>query len=78
MGHNIDKRAVLSDTEVLTVAVLVAKYFHNYHERALRVLKLGGYVGPGLSISRFNRRLHALIVRPYIKVTGCYSDSQLD
>ena len=60
MGHSTDKRAVRSDAEVLTVAVLAAKYFHNHHERALWMLKMGGYVGQGLSLSRFNRRLHAL------------------
>ena len=54
-----DPRASISAAEILTVAVVAAKYFQNHHERALCVLvKLGDI--PGLSVSRFNRRLHAL------------------
>lgn len=45
--------------EILTVAVMAAKYFQNHHERALYVLARLGYITP-LSISRFNRRLHKL------------------
>ncbi len=41
------------------VAVWAAKYFHNHHERALRVLVGIGYVYR-LSISRFNHQLHKL------------------
>ncbi len=52
--------AQVSDVEVLTVAVLAARYFGNHHERALCVLRLTGHIQRGLSISRFNRRLHAL------------------
>lgn len=54
-----DPRATISAAEILTVAVVAAKYFQNHHERALCILvKLGDI--PRLSISRFNRRLHAL------------------
>jgi hypothetical protein len=49
-----------SDAELLTVAVLAAKYFQNNHERALFALHEMGYFPEPLSISRFNRRLHAL------------------
>jgi hypothetical protein len=42
----------------LTVSVVAAKYFQNHHERALCVMTRLGYVH-GLSVSRFNRRLHA-------------------
>jgi len=54
-----DCRTSLSAAEVLTVAVVAAKYFQNHHERALYVLAAQGDV-PFLSLSRFNRRLHAL------------------
>ena len=54
-----DSRAQSSAAEVLTVAVVAAKYFQNHHERALVLLRQLGYVRR-LSISRFNRRLHAL------------------
>ena len=58
-GYQDDKRAKISAAEVLIVAVVAAKYFQNHHERALIVLiKLGDI--PPLSVSRFNRRLHAL------------------
>ncbi len=54
-----DKRATGSAAEKLTVGVIAAKYFQNHHERALCVMTRLGYVH-GLSVSRFNRRLHAL------------------
>jgi hypothetical protein len=41
------------------VAIVAAKYFQNHHERALCVLVRMGDI-PALSVSRFNRRLHAL------------------
>lgn len=49
--------ATVSTAEILTVAVIAAKYFQNHHERALVILQMTGYL-PRLSISRFNRRLH--------------------
>jgi hypothetical protein len=57
MGHRDDCRAQISSAEVLTVAVLAARYFNNHHERALCILQLIGAIPP-LSVSRFNRRLH--------------------
>lgn len=58
-GFEDDCRAVGSAAEILTVGVVAAKYFQNHHERALGMMTQLGYV-PRLSISRFNRRLHAL------------------
>ena len=60
MGHCSDCRAQMSDAEVLTVAILAAKYFNNHHERALYALSGMGYLSGHLSISRFNRRVHQL------------------
>ena len=54
-----DTRATVSAAEILTVAVIAAKYFQNHHERALCILIKLGDIAP-LSVSRFNRRLHAL------------------
>ena len=54
-----DCRAQSSAAEVLTVAVVAAKYLHNHHEQALEILIQLGYIRR-LSVSRFNRRLHAL------------------
>lgn len=58
-GFQDDPRATGYGAEILTVAVMAAKYFQNHQERALVILSRLGYVR-GLSISRFNRRLHAL------------------
>ena len=58
-GFKDDCRAIGTAAEILTVGVVAAKYFQNHHERALCVLTRLGYVH-GLSVSRFNRRLHAL------------------
>lgn len=60
LGHETDKRAQLSDAEVLTVAVVAALYFGNHQERSLCVLQQTGYLRVGLSTSRYNRRLHQL------------------
>lgn len=59
LAHESDSRAVVSDAEILTVALVAARYFQNRHESALVVLQSQAYI-PRLSLSRFNRRLHAL------------------
>lgn len=59
IGHTDDSRSQVSSAEILTVAIVAAKYFQNHHERALCMLQQTGYL-PKLSVSRFNRRLHAL------------------
>jgi len=59
LGHQTHKLAHLEDAEILTVAVIAAKYFHNHQERALCLMSRLGYI-QALSISRYNRRLHAL------------------
>jgi hypothetical protein len=58
-GQREHKLAHVSDAEVLTVAVVAARYFQNHHERALLVLRELGYLRRSLSVSRFNRRLPA-------------------
>ncbi len=58
-GYQDDCRAQGSASEILTVAVVAAKYLQNHHERTLYILKQLGYIGQ-MSVSRFNRRLHAL------------------
>lgn len=58
-GYQDDSRAQSSAAEILTVAVVAAKYLQNHHERTLYILHQLGYIGQ-LSVSRFNRRLHAL------------------
>jgi len=58
-GFQDDQRTQMTAAEVLTVAVVAAKYLQNHHERAVYLLRQLGYMR-GLSLSRFNRRLHAL------------------
>jgi len=60
MNYRADSRSTMSAAEILLVAVLSAKYFQNHHERALGVLYRLRYIR-SFSISRFNRRLHALV-----------------
>lgn len=60
MNYPNDSRSNLSAAEILLVAVVAAKYFQNHHERALGILYRLGYIRP-FSMSRFNRRLHALV-----------------
>jgi len=60
LGHRTHPLAGASDSEVLTVATVAACQFQNHHERALCVLRGMGYLSGTLSVSRFNRRLHAL------------------
>lgn len=60
LNHRSHCLAKVTDAEVLTVAVVAARYFHNNHERALWIMSRLGYLSGRLSTSRFNRRLHAL------------------
>ena len=60
LGHQTHRLAHISDAEVLTVAVVAARYFQTHHERALQIVQRLGYLSGTLSTSRFNRRLHAL------------------
>ncbi len=60
LGHRSQRLAQVRDAEVLTVAVVAAKYCANSHERALGVLHGMRYLTQPLSASRYNRRLRAL------------------
>jgi Transposase DDE domain len=60
LEHQSDPRAQVPDSEIVTVAVVAAKYFANHHERAVQVMQGYGYLSGRISVSRFNRRLHAL------------------
>lgn len=60
LDHRSHVLAQVPDAEIIIVAVVAAKYFHNHHERALCVLRDSHYLSGHISLSRFNRRLHAL------------------
>jgi hypothetical protein len=60
LEHKSHVLAKVSDAEILTVAVVAACYFRNHQERTLYVMIGMGYLSHHISISRFNRRIHAL------------------
>ena len=60
LGHRSDVRAKVPDSEILTIAVVAAKYFGNHHERAVQIMHGCGYLSGRISVTRFNRRLHQL------------------
>ncbi len=60
LGHHSHCLAGLSDAEVLTIAVLAARYYGTHHARAVSHLTGGVSFPRTISPSRFNRRLHAL------------------
>lgn len=60
LEHHSDVRAHVPDSEIVTIAVVSAKYFANHHERAVQVMRGCGYLSGTISVSRFNRRLHNL------------------
>jgi hypothetical protein len=59
LNYKDHSQAEVSGAEILFVAVMVAKYFHNQHDRALAVFIRIGDIGQ-VSVSRYNRRLHQL------------------
>ncbi|KAB2902266.1 MAG: hypothetical protein F9K27_17400 [Anaerolineae bacterium] len=60
LNYAEDVRVKTKAAEILTIAVVAAKYFANHHERAVGVLSRLGYV-KSISLSRFSRRLHDLL-----------------
>jgi len=38
LGHRRDVRAHVPDSEILTIAVVAAKYFGNHHERDVQIM----------------------------------------
>ena len=62
-GRQTHKLAHGCEAEVLTVAVVAARYFQNHQERALLVLRELSYLQRDLSVSRFNLCALELMVR---------------
>jgi hypothetical protein len=60
LDHQSDPRASVPDAEIVTIAVVAAKYFANHHERAVQIMQGMRYLSGTISVSRFNRRVHAL------------------
>jgi hypothetical protein len=59
-AHKTDSRADVPDSEIVTIAVCAAKFCQNHHARTVLLMGQLGYLSGTLSVSRFNRRLHAL------------------
>ena len=60
IGHREDSRQQLSDAEVITTALVAARFFGGNHAQTQQYLKEQGLMPQHLSRSRFNRRLHAV------------------
>lgn len=58
LGHQDDPRAKMSDAEVMTTAIIAARYFAGNQHTACAALKTLGYIPNMLGHSRFNRCLH--------------------
>lgn len=58
--HQTDVRAGAPDSEIVTVAIVAAKYFANNHCIALTVIRQSHYLSGTISHSRLTRRLHTL------------------
>jgi len=71
IGHAEDTRRRISDSEVVTTALVSALYFGGNQVHAIHFMKHFGLIPMMLDKSRFNRRLHAigeLLSRLFIEV----------
>jgi hypothetical protein len=60
IGHKEPVNRNTSDSEIITVALIAAKYFHGNIDHAINFVK-STQLSPGmLSKSRFNRRIHSI------------------
>ena len=57
-GHKEDVRRRVSDSEILTTAIVSAMYFHGHHAHAIAFMRGHGYCPKMLDESRFSRRIH--------------------
>lgn len=60
IGHKEQKNRNVSDAEIITTALIAAKYFHGHIDNAISFVKGTGLMPRMLSKSRFNRRIHAI------------------
>ena len=60
IGHKEDSRRRVSDSEIITTAIVSALYFGGHVENGRNFMKMTGMVPCMLDKSRFNRRLHQL------------------
>jgi hypothetical protein len=60
LNVQLDKRAKMNNAEILTSAIVAARFFSGNFQNACVFLQEHKYIPKMLSKSRFNRRLHAL------------------
>lgn len=60
IGHQEDCRKKISDSEVITTAIVSALYFGGHHDHARHMMKMTGMIPAMVDKSRFSRRLHRL------------------
>lgn len=84
VGHREDQRCQMSDAEVITTALVAARFFSGNESQACTYLKEHGWIPQMLSTSRFCRRWHRLfldlldlfdalgLVFKTLNVTGAY------
>jgi hypothetical protein len=70
IGHTEDCRTQMSDGEVLTAALVAARFFGGNHKEACDYLLEHGYMPKMLTPSRFSRRLHRLFL-PLLDLFDC-------
>jgi len=58
--HYEDSRRLVSDSEIITTAIVSSLYFGGHQDKARQFMKMTGFVPKMLDKSRFNHRLHAL------------------
>lgn len=74
IGHTEDQRRRISDSEVLTTAIVSAMLFSGHQEHSINFMKATGLIPEMLEKSRFCRRLHklgTLLYELFVKV-GMY------
>lgn len=62
LGHHEDSRITMNDAEVITSALVAAKFFGGNQEQACKYLLEDGLIPKMLSKSRFSRRWHRLFL----------------
>lgn len=60
IGHQEDSRRKVSDSEVITTAIVSALYFGGHHDNGRNMMKMTAMIPAMLDKSRFSRRLHNL------------------
>jgi hypothetical protein len=73
MNHYEPETRKVSDSEIITTALISAFYFGGNQEKGIGFMRSGGHIPSMLSKSRFNRRLHMireLVVELFFKLAS--------